>query len=107
MAKFILKRVILGLLTLFLVSVVVFAATQALPGNAAVAILGRNATPERVAALTRQLHGQAKVVLKLMISWFRTHRISRLFSRVSHSVLSGVNASVLLAAPERENLLSH
>jgi peptide/nickel transport system permease protein len=35
---------------------VVFAATQALPGNAAVAILGRNATPARVAALTRQLH---------------------------------------------------
>ncbi len=56
MAKFILKRVLLGILTLFLVSVVVFAATQALPGNAAVAILGRNATPQRVAALTRQLH---------------------------------------------------
>jgi len=56
MGKFILKRVLLGLLTLFLVSVVVFAATQALPGNAAIAILGRNATPARVAALTRQLH---------------------------------------------------
>ena len=41
MAKFILKRLLLGLLTLFLVSVVVFAATQALPGNAAVAILIR------------------------------------------------------------------
>jgi peptide/nickel transport system permease protein len=38
------------------VSIVVFAATQALPGNAAAAILGRNATPERLAALTRQLH---------------------------------------------------
>jgi peptide/nickel transport system permease protein len=56
MTRFILKRVLLGLLTLFLVSVVVFAATQALPGNAAIAILGRNATPARVAALTRQLH---------------------------------------------------
>jgi peptide/nickel transport system permease protein len=56
MTRFILKRLLLGLLTLFLVSVVVFAATQALPGNAAVAILGRNATPARVAALTRQLH---------------------------------------------------
>ena len=40
MAKFIIKRLLLGLLTLFLVSVVVFAATQALPGNAATAILG-------------------------------------------------------------------
>jgi peptide/nickel transport system permease protein len=56
MTRFIVRRILLGLLTLFLVSIVVFAATQALPGNAAVAILGRNATPARVAALTRQLH---------------------------------------------------
>ncbi|HUA07425.1 MAG TPA: ABC transporter permease [Solirubrobacteraceae bacterium] len=56
MARFLVRRIALGLLTLFLVSVVVFAATQALPGNAATAILGRNATPARVAALTRQLH---------------------------------------------------
>jgi peptide/nickel transport system permease protein len=55
-SRFLLKRILLGLLTLLLVSVVVFAATQALPGNAARAILGRNATPERLAALSRQLH---------------------------------------------------
>jgi peptide/nickel transport system permease protein len=54
--RFILKRIALGVLTLFLVSVVVFWATQALPGNAATALLGKDATPERVAALTRQLH---------------------------------------------------
>jgi peptide/nickel transport system permease protein len=56
MSKFILRRILFGLLTLLLVSIVVFAATQALPGNAARAILGRNATPERLAALTQQLH---------------------------------------------------
>ena len=56
MTRFFVQRIGLGLLTLLLVSIVVFAATQALPGNAAIAILGRNATPERVAALTRQLH---------------------------------------------------
>ena len=56
MTGFLLRRFLLGVLTLLLVSVVVFAATQALPGNAATAILGRNATPARVAALTRQLH---------------------------------------------------
>lgn len=56
MTRFLLRRIALGLLTLLLVSIVVFAATQALPGNAAVAILGRNATPARIAALTRQLH---------------------------------------------------
>jgi peptide/nickel transport system permease protein len=56
MSRFLLKRFALGVLTLFLVSVVVFVATQALPGNAATAILGRNATPQRIAALTQQLH---------------------------------------------------
>jgi peptide/nickel transport system permease protein len=56
MSRFLLRRTLLGLLILLLVSIVVFAATQALPGNAAAAILGRNATPERLAALTRQLH---------------------------------------------------
>ena len=56
MTRFLIRRVLLGLLILFLVSVVVFAATQALPGNAARAILGRQATPARLAALDRQLH---------------------------------------------------
>jgi peptide/nickel transport system permease protein len=56
MTKFLLRRVALGLLTLLLVSIVVFAATQALPGNAARAILGKDATPQRLAALTAQLH---------------------------------------------------
>jgi peptide/nickel transport system permease protein len=50
------RRVALGLLTLFAVSVVVFVATQALPGDAARAILGKQATPERLAALRAQLH---------------------------------------------------
>ena len=53
---FIVRRVLLGVLVLFLVSVVVFAATQALPGDPAMAILGRSATPQSLAALRRQLH---------------------------------------------------
>jgi peptide/nickel transport system permease protein len=56
MTKFIVRRIILGIVTLFAVSVIVFVATQALPGNAARAILGKDATPARVAALERQLH---------------------------------------------------
>ncbi|HEY2078439.1 MAG TPA: ABC transporter permease [Streptosporangiaceae bacterium] len=53
---FIARRLLLGVLVLFLVSVVVFAATQALPGDPALAILGRSATPQSLAALRRQLH---------------------------------------------------
>jgi peptide/nickel transport system permease protein len=41
---------------LFLVSVVVFAATQALPSDPARAILGRTATPASLKALREQLH---------------------------------------------------
>jgi peptide/nickel transport system permease protein len=46
----------LGLLTLFFVSVVIFLATQVLPGNAAYAVLGQHATPDRVAALEEQMN---------------------------------------------------
>jgi peptide/nickel transport system permease protein len=53
---FIVRRLLLGLLVLVLVSIVVFLATQALPGDPARAILGRSATPASLAALRRQLH---------------------------------------------------
>jgi peptide/nickel transport system permease protein len=53
---FIVRRILLGVLVLFIVSLVVFAATQALPGDPALAILGRSATPQSLAALRRQLH---------------------------------------------------
>jgi peptide/nickel transport system permease protein len=55
-SKQLLKRIGLGILTLWLVSLVVFAAVIALPGDAATAILGKEATPARVAALREQLH---------------------------------------------------
>ncbi len=55
-ARLIRRRLAIGLVTLFLVSVVVFLATEVLPGNAAYAILGHNATPARVRALEIQLH---------------------------------------------------
>src|SRR4051795_11989508 len=56
MRKLIIRRLALGVLTLFLISLVVFAAVIALPGDAATAILGKEATPDRVAALREQLH---------------------------------------------------
>ena len=62
MRKLIWRRLLLGLLTLWLISLVVFAAMLALPGDAAQAILGREATPERVAALREQLNLDDSVV---------------------------------------------
>jgi len=53
---FIIRRLLLGILVLIMVSILVFLATQALPGDPARAILGRSATPASLAALRRQLH---------------------------------------------------
>jgi len=52
---FIVRRLLLGVVTLFVVSVIIFAATQALPGDAARSILGRGATPEALENLREQL----------------------------------------------------
>jgi peptide/nickel transport system permease protein len=51
----ILQRLGLGLVTLFVVSVVIFAAVNMLPGDFAEAILGQGATPEAVAAIREDL----------------------------------------------------
>jgi peptide/nickel transport system permease protein len=50
------RRLGIGVITLFVVSVIVFLATEVLPGNAAFAVLGRSANPVRLHALERQLH---------------------------------------------------
>ena len=49
------KRLAFGLLTLLVVSLVIFAAVEMLPGNFARVILGQGATPETVAAIEREL----------------------------------------------------
>lgn len=56
MARFLIRRILLGLLTLLIVSMIVFVATQALPGNAAVLKLGRAKTPQSLARLTAEFH---------------------------------------------------
>jgi peptide/nickel transport system permease protein len=68
--KLLLRRIGLGILTLWLVSLVVFAAVIALPGDAATAILGREATPDRVAALREQLHLNEPVVTQYL-QWLK------------------------------------
>ncbi|HWF35159.1 MAG TPA: ABC transporter permease [Solirubrobacteraceae bacterium] len=64
----VLRRVLVGLATLVALSIVIFAATQALPGNAAKEILGHNGTPAEVATLTHQL-GLDRPVVSQYLSW--------------------------------------
>jgi peptide/nickel transport system permease protein len=66
--RWLLRRLALGVVILIAVSLVIFVATEALPSNPARAILGRTATPQSVAALTRQL-GLDKPVVSQYLSW--------------------------------------
>ncbi len=53
--RMLVQRISLGILTLFVVSLIIFLGVSMLPGDAAQAILGQAATPETVAALRKQL----------------------------------------------------
>jgi len=64
----ILRRIGSGLLTLFIVSALVFFITSMLPGDAAQMILGQSATAETVAALRQQL-GLDQPLLMRYFSW--------------------------------------
>lgn len=55
MTKFILTRLALGILSLLAVSVLIFIATEILPGDVASAVLGQGATPETLAAFRIEL----------------------------------------------------
>lgn len=51
----VLKRLGLGLITLFVISILIFSAVELLPGDIAQAVLGQGATEENVAAMREQL----------------------------------------------------
>jgi len=55
MISLLIRRIFLGAVTLWVVSGLVFAGTEILPGDVALAILGQSATPESVAAIRQQL----------------------------------------------------
>lgn len=103
MTRMILIRVAYGVLALWAVSVLVFVATQALPGDAAVTALGRNATPQGVATFRERFNLDAPLVTQY---WDWLTKILRgdlgsSFSMSSSvgSVISSrtVNSTVLMA----------
>ncbi|MEZ5589702.1 MAG: ABC transporter permease [Gammaproteobacteria bacterium] len=64
--KMIAQRLGLGLLTLFVVSLVIFFCVELLPGDLAQAILGQSATPETVAAFRQELGLNQPAVTRYM-----------------------------------------
>jgi peptide/nickel transport system permease protein len=63
-AGFIVRRVVTGIATLFVVSVLIFVATNILPGNAVTVILGRSATPAVVHRLDARLNLDHSVLVR-------------------------------------------
>jgi peptide/nickel transport system permease protein len=55
MGRFLLRRIALALVTLWLLSVIVFVAAEVMPGDVARSILGNTAAPESVEALNEEL----------------------------------------------------
>jgi len=68
MVRFLLKRIALAIVTLFLVSVIVFLVAQLLPGNVGRNVLGGFATQQSVNALNHQL-GVDRPILVQYSSW--------------------------------------
>jgi peptide/nickel transport system permease protein len=68
LTSLVLRRLGLGVLTIFAASIVIFVATEILPGDVATAILGQSATPETVAAIRRELNLDDPAILRYF-SW--------------------------------------
>jgi peptide/nickel transport system permease protein len=73
MLRTIVIRVVLGLLTLLAVSILIFAATEILPGDVASAVLGQGATPDTLAQFRHEL-GLDRPGYVRYLEWF-THAI--------------------------------
>ena len=66
--RFLARRILGAVLALFAASIVIFAGTVLLPGDAAGVVLGKNATPEKVAKLNHQMHFD-RPAYRLYTSW--------------------------------------
>ncbi|PVA07689.1 ABC transporter permease [Thalassorhabdomicrobium marinisediminis] len=108
--KIILQRLGLGLITLFIVSIVIFVAVNLLPGDFAEAILGQGATPESVAQIRRDL-GLDQPLVARYLDWLRgmlTLDLGTSFAQLNFAKAMGGAGSVTVAeqiAPRLSNTL--
>jgi len=102
----VLQRLGLGLLTLFLVSILIFAAVEALPGDFARAILGQSASPATVAAFQKEL-GLDRPPVERYFDWIGGILVGDFGeSFASAGSFSGEKRTVLsLVLPRLENTL--
>ena len=102
-ATWLLRRCLLVLYTMLVVSIVVFGITQVLPADAAVTLLGENATPEALAAVREKL-GLGDPVLLQYWHWL-SHLLEgdfgvsmRTGQKVGPAMFLALSRSLILAA---------
>lgn len=106
----ILKRLALGVLTLLIVSIVIFVAVNLLPGDFAQLILGQGATDESVAAIRRDLGLDQPLIIRYF-SWLAdmaTGDLGVSFAQLNFaSSMGGSNSTTVLdqILPRLENTL--
>ncbi len=111
--RIIAQRLALGIITLFVVSIVIFAAVNMLPGDFAQAILGQGATPEAVEAIRQDL-GLDKTPVTRYLQWLSgalQGDLGNSFAAANFASFAGSNAGANLAsvagqiAPRFENTM--
>ena len=100
LAWFLAKRIVAAAVTLFAISILIFVGTSVLPGDAASAILGRDATPSSLAALREQLHLNQPL----------TEQYARWIGGVLHgdlgrSAASGIPITTLISDPVKNSAI--
>jgi peptide/nickel transport system permease protein len=105
--KTVIERLMLGVFTLFLVSLIIFSAIQFLPGDFGEAVLGQSATEDTVAAFRKEL-GLDQPAYTRYFNWVGGVVQGDFGSSFSGRASSGVDRSrkvVDLIAPRLENTL--
>lgn len=92
LAVFIGRRVLVGLLTVVVASVLIFLVVKVLPGNTAEVVLGRGATPERVEAADKAL-GNDRSILAQYADLFG-HMVTGDLGRSTVAIVQGSNTRV-------------
>jgi peptide/nickel transport system permease protein len=97
------RRLALGVLTILVTSVLIFAGTEVLPGDVATAILGQSATPEAVEAIRNQLglHDPAPVRYVRWLTNFLQGDLGTSLANgrpISHQVAARLGNTLFLAS---------
>lgn len=91
---FVVRRLVAAVVLLWVASVLIFAATAVLPGDAAYAVLGRNADPQALAAVRHQLGLERPLVTR-----YRDWLGGFLQGHLGHSLTANQSVASLIGEP--------